>query len=86
MRTHLLTAALIALGTALSAQGAPAAAAVPAPGAQSPNVGDVPPDFALTGATRFGVLNRPVRLSDLKGETVSSRSFRRHGLRGAPSR
>jgi hypothetical protein len=67
MRTHLLTAALIALGTALSAQGAPAA---PAPGSQSPNVGDVPPDFTLTGATRFGVLNRPVRLSDLKGETV----------------
>ena len=70
MRTQLLTAALIALGTALSAQGAPAAPAVPAPGSQSPNVGDVPPDFTLTGATRFGVLNRPVRLSDLKGETV----------------
>lgn len=70
MRTHLVTAALIALGTALSAQGAPAAPAVPAPGSQSPNVGDVPPDFTLTGATRFGVLNRPVRLSELKGETV----------------
>ena len=67
MRTHLLTAALIALGATLSAQGAPVA---PAPGSQSPNVGDVPPDFTLTGATRFGVLNHPVRLSDLKGETV----------------
>lgn len=68
MRTRLFIAALVLAGVSLSAQGAPAPA--PAPGAQSPNVGDVPPDFTLNGATRFGVLNHAVRLSDLMGETV----------------
>jgi cytochrome oxidase Cu insertion factor (SCO1/SenC/PrrC family) len=33
-------------------------------------VGAVAPDFALTGATRYGVLKEPVRLSDFKGKTV----------------
>jgi len=28
------------------------------------------PDFALPGATRYGVLKDPVRLSDYRGETV----------------
>jgi peroxiredoxin Q/BCP len=34
------------------------------------NVGDVAPDFELPGATRYGVLSKPVKLSDFKGETV----------------
>ena len=33
-------------------------------------VGAVAPDFSLPGATRYGVLAKPVRLSDLKGKTV----------------
>ena len=33
-------------------------------------VGAVAPDFSLPGATRYGVLARPVRLSDFKGKTV----------------
>ncbi len=33
-------------------------------------VGAVAPDFAMTGATRYGVLANPVRLSDFKGKTV----------------
>ena len=33
-------------------------------------VGDVAPDFALPGATRYGALTEPVRLSDYLGETV----------------
>ena len=33
-------------------------------------VGEMAPDIELTGATRHGVLAEPVRLSDLKGETV----------------
>lgn len=33
-------------------------------------VGEMAPDFALTGATRFGVLETPVRLSDFRGKTV----------------
>lgn len=34
------------------------------------NVGDVAPDFDLHGATRYGLLSTPARLSDHKGETV----------------
>ena len=33
-------------------------------------VGEMAPDIELTGATRHGVLAEPVRLSDLRGETV----------------
>jgi peroxiredoxin len=33
-------------------------------------IGAVAPDFRLPGATRYGVLAEPVRLSDYKGKTV----------------
>jgi cytochrome oxidase Cu insertion factor (SCO1/SenC/PrrC family) len=33
-------------------------------------VGTVAPDFTLKGATRYGVLAKPVHLSDFKGKTV----------------
>ena len=68
-RLSLVAAALIALGCArASAQQAPAAVAeAPAP---TLGVGDAAPDFQLRGATRYGVLANPVRLSDLRGETV----------------
>jgi len=33
-------------------------------------VGAVAPDFAMKGATRYGVLTNPVHLSDFKGKTV----------------
>jgi peroxiredoxin len=33
-------------------------------------VGAVAPDFSLKGASRYGVLANPVRLSDFKGKTV----------------
>jgi hypothetical protein len=33
-------------------------------------VGEVAPDFVLTGAGRDGVLQRPVRLSDFRDQTV----------------
>jgi hypothetical protein len=43
----------------------------PAKAAASPlQVGAVAPDFSLPGATRYGVLAKPVRLSDFKGKTV----------------
>ncbi|HEY8852116.1 MAG TPA: hypothetical protein VIM36_08045 [Gemmatimonadaceae bacterium] len=35
-----------------------------------PRVNDVAPDFALGGATRYGLLKAPVRLSDYRGRTV----------------
>ena len=33
-------------------------------------VGEMAPDFELAGATRYGALAEPVRLSDYRGETV----------------
>ena len=33
-------------------------------------VGSVAPDFELRGATRYGLLEKPVRLSDYRGQTV----------------
>jgi len=41
-----------------------------APALTGPAVNDVAPDFALTGATRYGLLQTPVRLSDYRGRTV----------------
>ena len=38
--------------------------------APGPAVGEMAPDFAISGATRYGVLRDPVRLSDFRGQTV----------------
>lgn len=35
-----------------------------------PRVNDPAPDFTLGGATRYGLLKTPVRLSDYRGRTV----------------
>ena len=43
-------------------------AAPPAPA--GPAVNDMAPDFSLSGATRYGLLKSPVRLSDFRGRTV----------------
>jgi hypothetical protein len=45
-------------------------------------VGQVAPDFALQGATRYGELKDPVRLSDFKGKTVVLAFFFRARTRG----
>ncbi len=45
-------------------------------------VGEMAPDFALPGATRYGVLEEPVRLSDYRGETVVLAFFFRVRTRG----
>jgi thioredoxin-dependent peroxiredoxin len=43
----------------------------PAPKPPEPlQVGVDAPDFALPGATRYGVLRNPIHLSDFKGKTV----------------
>ena len=47
----------------------PSAAQEPKP-PEALKVGVDAPDFALTGATRYGVLRAPVHLSDFKGKTV----------------
>lgn len=45
-------------------------------------VGEMAPDFALPGATRYGVLEEPVTLSDYRGETVVLAFFFRVRTRG----
>jgi hypothetical protein len=59
--------AALALAVAASsgaAQAGPEAAATP------PAVGQMAPDFSLPGATRYGLLASPVKLSDFRGKTV----------------
>ena len=38
--------------------------------AQSPKVGDMAPDFTLSGSTKDGVLPKPIHLADFRGQTV----------------
>jgi peroxiredoxin Q/BCP len=60
-------------------------AAVPAAAQEGPNllaVGEMAPDFELPGATRYGTLEEPVRLSDYRGETVVLAFFFRVRTRG----
>lgn len=45
-------------------------------------VGAVAPDFAIPGATRHGVLDQPVRLSDYEGKVVVLAFFFRARTRG----
>jgi hypothetical protein len=70
------TAALLVL-----AAGA-ARAQEPAQEPAGPRVGDVAPDFELPGATRYGLLRNPVRLSDYRGQTVVLAFFFQARTRG----
>ena len=57
----------------------------PAAQQQSPpalEVGAVAPDFSIPGATRFGTLKNPVKLSDYKGKTVVLAFFFKARTRG----
>ena len=66
MRSLSLAFTLALTPAALLAQQSPAST-----DARPPlEVGAVAPDFSLPGATRYGVLTKPVRLSDFKGKTV----------------
>ena len=63
------------------------AVAAPQPGAaQDENdfmaVGEMAPDIEVVGATRYGILDEPVRLSDYRGETVVLAFFFRARTRG----
>jgi cytochrome oxidase Cu insertion factor (SCO1/SenC/PrrC family) len=69
------SAALIVAGVAslAMAAGVTGAQQPPAAGATvdaGPRVRDIAPDFTLTGATRYGLLKTPVKLSDYRGRTV----------------
>ena len=67
-RQYLIAAVALLVATPVRGQ-QPAA---PAPASVRPElaVGQPAPDFSLPGATRFGVLRDPVRLSDLHGKTI----------------
>lgn len=60
----------VALLSGALAAGVPAGCAAQEPGAGLLAVGEPAPDFALPGATRYGLLKDPVRLSDYRGKTV----------------
>jgi len=77
--TTLVLAALLQQPTA-----APSPPPAP-PAQQSPpalEVGAVAPDFSIPGATRYGTLTNPVRLSDYKGKTVVLAFFFKARTRG----
>ena len=57
----------------------PAAAPAPPPPLE---IGAVAPDFTIPGATRYGVLRDPIKLSDYKGKTVVLAFFFRARTRG----
>jgi peroxiredoxin Q/BCP len=75
---------VVALGVLAGAlaMGDAAPAAAQDPGANLLAVGEMAPDFELVGATRYGILDQPVRLSDYRGETVVLAFFFRVRTRG----
>ncbi len=80
MRRLVLAAALtLGLAGTLAIGGA---APVSAQDSQLLAVGEMAPDFALPGATRYGALEDPIRLSDYRGETVVLAFFFRVRTRG----
>jgi peroxiredoxin Q/BCP len=71
-----------ALGLGLAAPGVRAQQPAAPPDPQPLAVGAAAPDFTLPGATRYGVLRTPVRLSDFKGKTVVLAFFFKARTRG----
>ena len=78
MRTTLLAAALVLAGASAARAQQPAAA----PASPPLEVGAVAPDFSLPGATRYGLLRDPVRLSDFRGKAVILAFYFRSRTRG----
>ena len=72
-------AAIAAVSTVAGAQAAPAPAAAPW---DAPAVGAMAPDFELAGATRYGLLKTPIRLSDFRDKTVVIAFFAMARTRG----
>lgn len=64
-------AGAVALAVMAAASGRAALGQGTAPAATTKlAVGTMAPDFSLRGATRYGLLANPVRLSDFRGQTV----------------
>ena len=64
-RTRIALAAMLVLAASAANAQQPAA-----PAESAPEVGTMAPDFALVGATRYGVLRDSIHLSDFRGKTV----------------
>ncbi|HYL21118.1 MAG TPA: hypothetical protein VEU74_05130 [Gemmatimonadales bacterium] len=65
-----VTLALIAGGALAAAARGASGQAAPSPDPAPLAVGAVAPDFSVPAATRYGVLARPIHLSDFRGKTV----------------
>jgi len=67
-RRTLQIALAVLVGATSSALGQEA----PKPGsaATAPDTGQMAPDFTLPGATRYGLLKEPMKLSNFRGQTV----------------
>ena len=65
-----------------AAPAGPRTAAPAGPRTAPPPVGATAPEFALPGATRYGLLDEPASLSDYKGKTVVLAFFFRARTRG----
>lgn len=81
-RTSYMTAMMAAACGLAATAAAQAPAAAPLPPWEAPAVGALAPDFTLTGATRYGVLRTPVRLSDYRGQTVVVAFFNQARTKG----
>jgi hypothetical protein len=64
-RTRVALAAMLVVAASSAGAQQPAAS-----GSPPPDIGSIAPDFALPGATRYGLLRDSVRLSDFRGKTV----------------
>lgn len=71
MNLKALPVSCLALALAASAGAQqPTQSPAAAPPLPVPAVGDMAPDFAIRGMTRFGPLREPAKLSDYRGQTV----------------
>ena len=59
-----------------------APAVLTAQGAKPLEIGAKAPEFSMNGATRYGVLAKPVHLSDFKGKTVALAFFYKARTKG----
>lgn len=76
------TGALIASLALLAVPALDARSQQPAATAPTPEIGTMAPDFAITAATRYGLLRDSVRLSDFRGQTVVLAFFIRARTKG----
>lgn len=79
-RRRLTTGAALAVMAAVA--GSAAAARAQDASTDTLKVGDMAPDFSLPGATREGLMEQPIRLSDFRGQTVVLAFFFQARTRG----